>query len=131
MTRDSRSRRLLSGIVRRVETATRRARVRLAASRRAKHSRHGLFAHAALQSSISGRFLKMTKYAQHSRHSSRLILLSAVAAIAVLVGGTAYACPLGSHDSPRVRLLHGLQHKGQHASGHGMKLAQLQSQTPS
>jgi hypothetical protein len=73
----------------------------------------------------------MTKNAQHSCRSSRLILLSAVAAIGVLVGGTAYACPLGNHDSPRVRLLHALQHKGQHAPSHGVKLAQLQSQTPS
>jgi tetratricopeptide (TPR) repeat protein len=70
----------------------------------------------------------MSRYAQHSRLSSRIILLSAVAAIAVLAGGAAMACPLGSHDSPRVRLLHALQN-GQHSKGHPAKVAQLQPPT--
>jgi tetratricopeptide (TPR) repeat protein len=70
----------------------------------------------------------MTKHAPPSRRSSRPILLSAVATIAVLAGGTAHACPLGGHDSPRVRLLHALQQKEQHGSSHGMTLAQSHSQ---
>ncbi|MFC4175535.1 tetratricopeptide repeat protein [Microvirga sp. GCM10011540] len=64
----------------------------------------------------------------HSRPtclSSRSTLLSAVAAFALLAGA-AQACPLGSHDSPRVRMLHALQQKGHH--GHGTTVAQLQSQ---
>lgn len=57
----------------------------------------------------------------------RTILLSGVAFLAMAVS-TADACPLGGHDSPRVKLLHALQQKGHHASAHGMVLAQAQPQ---
>jgi hypothetical protein len=68
-------------------------------------------------------------HAQLTRPSPRSILLSAVATFAVLVGSTAYACPLGGHDSPRVRLLHTLlQREQHHASGHRMVVAQSQFQ---
>jgi len=68
----------------------------------------------------------MTEYARRLRPSARSVLLSTVA-FAVIASGAAVACPLGSHDSPMVRMLHGLQQKGQHASGHGTTVAQLQS----
>lgn len=70
-----------------------------------------------------------TQRIRRFRLSSRQTLLSAVAVVATLAGAAARACPLGSHDSPRVRLLHALQ-KGQHGLGHGATMAQLQSQTP-
>jgi len=64
------------------------------------------------------------KSAKDSHFSARNFLCS-VAALALL-SSAAVACPLGSHDSPRVRLLHALQQKGSHASGHHMQHAQLQ-----
>lgn len=69
----------------------------------------------------------MTEGIGRSRPSVRTLLLS-TAAFALLAGGAATACPLGGHDSPRVRLLHSLQKGGQHA-GHGTHVAQLQSPT--
>jgi tetratricopeptide (TPR) repeat protein len=60
----------------------------------------------------------------------RAILLSTAALLAT-AGITADACPLGSHDGPRVRLLHALQHKEQHASGHRMHVAQSRTQPQS
>lgn len=67
-------------------------------------------------------------HAQLTRPSPRSILLSAVAAFAMLPGTAANACPLGGHDSPRVRLLHALQQGEQHAE-HRMVLAQSQSKS--
>jgi tetratricopeptide (TPR) repeat protein len=66
---------------------------------------------------------------RHPRWTKRAILLGTTAATALLLAGAhpASACPLGSHDSPRVRLLHGLTASGQHA-GHGSVLAQAKPQ---
>lgn len=72
-----------------------------------------------------------TFHVRRSRHLLRLALFSTVGA-AVIAAGAA-ACPLGSHDSPRVRLLHALQIKDGHAGGHLPKVhapsvhAQLQA----
>ena len=66
--------------------------------------------------------------AHHRRPSSQSALLAATAALALLTGSAAYACPLGSHDSPRVRMLHALQKPNHHGSGHHMSVAQLQPQ---
>jgi tetratricopeptide (TPR) repeat protein len=62
--------------------------------------------------------------------SLRAILLhtTAVTVLLLAAGAPASACPLGGHDSPRVRLLHSLIVPGQH-SGHGIQLAQAQPQT--
>ncbi|RDI59580.1 tetratricopeptide repeat protein [Microvirga subterranea] len=57
----------------------------------------------------------------------RTLLLSGVALLAMAVS-TADACPLGGHDSPRVRLLHALQQKEHLGSAHGMVMAQAQPQ---
>ena len=52
------------------------------------------------------------------RRSARAALLATSAGVlAALAAGDANACPLGSHDSPRVRLLHALQKREQHG-GH-------------
>ena len=52
------------------------------------------------------------------RRSARAALLATSAGVlAALAAGGANACPLGSHDSPRVRLLHALQKREQHG-GH-------------
>jgi len=67
--------------------------------------------------------------ARHTNFSLRSVLLSASAVIALLAAGSsADACPLGSHDSPRVKMLHALQNRGLHGSEHHMSVAQLQSQ---
>ncbi|MBJ6125909.1 tetratricopeptide repeat protein [Microvirga splendida] len=71
----------------------------------------------------------MTTFDAHHRcRSSRSALLAATAVMALLAGGAAHACPLGSHDSPRVRMLHALQTPNHHGSGHHMSVAQLQPQ---
>lgn len=57
----------------------------------------------------------------------RTILLSSVALLAMAVS-TADACPLGGHDSPRVRLLHALEQKEHGGPAHGMVMAQVQLQ---
>ncbi|WP_457092357.1 tetratricopeptide repeat protein [Microvirga sp. P5_D2] len=62
---------------------------------------------------------------------ARLLLFSSVAML-TLAASSALGCPLGSHDSPRVKLLHALQQNGgkvadDHASGHHSVMAQLQS----
>lgn len=67
-------------------------------------------------------------HAQNSQASIRSILLS-TATLLSLASGTAIACPLGSHDSPRVRLLHALQQGKHHSTGHTMVVAQTQVQT--
>lgn len=63
----------------------------------------------------------MIHHARPSRASARFVLLS-TAAFLVLALSPATACPLGSHDSPRVRLLHALQnplpHPLQHREAH-------------
>ena len=68
---------------------------------------------------------------RRSRLSVHPILLSTVAFVA-LASSAATACPLGNHDSPRVRLLHSLQgnhHLDGHKShGHKIVVAQTQSQ---
>ncbi len=68
---------------------------------------------------------------RHSRATKRVVLLGTTAAAALLLaaGHPVGACPLGGHDSPRVRLLHGLTMGGQH-SGHGRMVAQAQPQAP-
>ncbi len=71
----------------------------------------------------------MTIFNTHRRHrSSRSAYLAATAALALLAGSAANACPLGGHDSPRVRMLHALQKPNHHGSGHHMTVAQLQPQ---
>jgi tetratricopeptide (TPR) repeat protein len=69
-----------------------------------------------------------TEHFGRSRAVRRTLLLSTVAFL-VMVGSTADACPLGGHDSPRVRLLHALQQKELHSSGHRMMMAQAQTET--
>jgi tetratricopeptide (TPR) repeat protein len=63
--------------------------------------------------------------------SIRVLFLGSTAGAALLLAAAypASACPLGSHDSPRVRLLHALSAGGQHA-GHELRLAQVQSPAP-
>jgi tetratricopeptide (TPR) repeat protein len=70
--------------------------------------------------------------AQHRGFSLRSGLLSATAAFALLIGTvSAVACPLGAHDSPRVRMLHALQKPGLHGSEHHRTaVAQAQAQSP-
>jgi len=71
----------------------------------------------------------MTTLIAHRCHlSARTALVSATAVLAILAGSAVDACPLGGHDSPRVRMLHALQKPGQHNAGHHMNVAQLQSQ---
>lgn len=67
-----------------------------------------------------------TEYIGRSHTLRRTFFLSTVAFL-VMVGSPANACPLGGHDSPRVRLLHALQQKEQDPSGHGTILAQAQA----
>jgi tetratricopeptide (TPR) repeat protein len=69
-----------------------------------------------------------TFIAQRCRLSVRSVLLSATAVLAILTASSVDACPLGSHDSPRVRMLHALQNPSQHGAGHHMTVTQLQSQ---
>ncbi|MBL0404217.1 tetratricopeptide repeat protein [Microvirga aerilata] len=45
-----------------------------------------------------------------TKRSPASIHLTATAAIAVVLAGSAAACPLGDHNSPRVKLLHGYAH---------------------
>jgi len=66
------------------------------------------------------------KHAYRVRPRARFILLSTVALL--VAGSTATACPLGSHDSPRVRLLHALQPQGHKTHDHRMVVAQSQPQ---
>jgi tetratricopeptide (TPR) repeat protein len=66
------------------------------------------------------------KHAYRRRRRARFILLSTVALM--VAGTTAGACPLGSHDSPRVRLLHALQPQGHKGHDHRMVVAQSQPQ---
>src|SRR5918995_922787 len=73
----------------------------------------------------------MTSLITHVPPSTRRAILLTTTACTVLLltlGSPARACPLGSHDSPRARLLHGLAQAKPHAS-HGTKLAQAQPQT--
>lgn len=71
----------------------------------------------------------MTTFNAHLRvGSSRSALLAATAVLALLAGSAASACPLGGHDSPRVRMLHALQKPNHHGSGQHMSIAQLQPQ---
>jgi tetratricopeptide (TPR) repeat protein len=65
------------------------------------------------------------KHADRPRRRARLILLSTAA---LMIAGTAAACPLGDHDSPRVRLLHALQPHGHKAHDHRMVVAQSHTQ---
>ncbi|MBQ0823342.1 hypothetical protein KBI52_24445 [Microvirga sp. HBU67558] len=69
-----------------------------------------------------------TLIAQRNRPSARSLLLSASAATIILTAAPAFACPLGSHDSPRVRMLHALQMSGASGPGHHRDVAQLQAQ---
>jgi tetratricopeptide (TPR) repeat protein len=66
------------------------------------------------------------KHAYRVRRRARFFLLSTVALM--IAGSTATACPLGSHDSPRVRLLHALQPQGHKTHEHHMMVAQSQPQ---
>ena len=68
---------------------------------------------------------------RHLRATKRVALLGTTAAAALLLaaGHPVGACPLGGHDSPRVRLLHGLAVGGQHFD-HGRMVAQAQPQAP-
>jgi tetratricopeptide (TPR) repeat protein len=51
------------------------------------------------------------------RRSARTVLLAAsTGALTVLAASGVDGCPLGDHDSPRVRLLHALQMREQHGS---------------
>jgi tetratricopeptide (TPR) repeat protein len=67
------------------------------------------------------------------RRQLRAVLSASTASLALLVaaGLPAAACPLGDHDSPRVRLLHGLGGAGHHGhhSGTRTQLAQSHPQT--
>lgn len=58
------------------------------------------------------------------------IALPMMTAAIALASTGALACPLGSHDSPRVRMLHALQQNGAQHSGHPMKMAQAQTPKP-
>lgn len=69
-----------------------------------------------------------TIIAQRCRLSARTVLFSATAATAILAANPIDACPLGSHDSPRVRMLHALQKPSHHGTEHHMKVVQLQPQ---
>ncbi len=51
------------------------------------------------------------------RSAPAALLATSAGVLAALAAGGANACPLGSHDSPRVRLLHALQKREQHG-GH-------------
>src|SRR5262249_37945422 len=62
----------------------------------------------------------------HSR--SVRVRLMTTAAIALAMAAPAAACPLGSHDSPRVQLLHGLTHATHPAATSRVKTAQAQHQ---
>jgi tetratricopeptide (TPR) repeat protein len=71
-----------------------------------------------------------THTAKRSRSFARVFLVT-TAATTVAIATSAAACPLGSHDSPRVQLLHGLTHATQPAATPRMKTAQAQHQTHS
>lgn len=51
----------------------------------------------------------MVSIAKHSRSRMRICLMT-TGITALVAAAPAVACPLGSHDSPRVRLLHALSH---------------------
>jgi tetratricopeptide (TPR) repeat protein len=71
----------------------------------------------------------MKAFSAHRRgHFPRSALFAATAILALNAGGAAYACPLGGHDSPRVRMLHALQKPNHHGSGDHATVAQLQPQ---
>jgi tetratricopeptide (TPR) repeat protein len=69
----------------------------------------------------------MTLNIRRPRLTRRATLLGSTAAAVLLsmAGAPANACPLGDHNSPRVRLLHGLAKAGHH-SHHHQKVAQAQ-----
>jgi tetratricopeptide (TPR) repeat protein len=69
-----------------------------------------------------------SRTAQRPRTLARALLMT-TAATALALATDASACPLGNHDSPRVRLLHGLTHSGQHVQTPRTKIAQAQHQT--
>ena len=75
----------------------------------------------------------MSSHNQARRQQLRAILSTSTASLALLVvaGLPAAACPLGNHDSPRVRLLHAMSAASAHAShaGHRIQVAQGQPQT--
>lgn len=68
----------------------------------------------------------MLHTAQRRRTSRGPVLLSATAIAAMLAASSALACPLGSHDSPRVRMLHALQKPGPAPAHRHVSVAQLQ-----
>lgn len=67
-----------------------------------------------------------TLIVRRSSPSPRSLMLS-TAALLLISAGAAGACPLGSHDSPRVKLLHALQKPGSHG-GQDLMVAQAQPQ---
>jgi tetratricopeptide (TPR) repeat protein len=69
----------------------------------------------------------ITQIVRHSRPAARALLLTTATA-ALALASSATACPLGSHDSPRVRLLHSL-HGSAKSAGPALTLAQAQHQT--
>jgi hypothetical protein len=71
-----------------------------------------------------------THTAKRSRSFAR-VFLATTAATTVAIATSAAACPLGDHDSPRVRLLHGLTHVTQPAAIPRVKTAQAQHQVHS
>jgi hypothetical protein len=52
----------------------------------------------------------MTVHLARPTRALARLLLTTTAIAALVIAGDAGACPLGSHDSPRVRLLHSLTH---------------------
>ena len=56
------------------------------------------------------------------------LLLTTTAIAALVIAGNAGACPLGSHDSHRVRLLHSLTQPQQHGASPRVITAQAQHQ---
>ncbi|ACL58214.1 hypothetical protein [Methylobacterium nodulans] len=68
----------------------------------------------------------MINSAMRRQHSLARALLITTAASGLAMGSAATACPLGSHDSPRVRLLHSLLPPDRPAAGATMLTAQAQ-----